>query len=888
MGSCVASATNMRSKSDQKLKQIIVDEEIKSDAILRQNERHKLKKAGIDNRLKSIGISDALNANLENREKTYKDVKFLGESLSKHFIFNNITEEQKDIIISKMKLYSSSPGSVIFEQDQPGNNFFIIASGKVEVVIDQQRKNLLKAGDSFGELALLHVSFRSAYIKTLEKTSLWSLDRHTFMQVVHSMNTLNYKENKHFIKNIPIFKILSNDQIEALLNSFILQKFSPGNKILNYGDHGELFYIIKEGTVSVITEGEEIRKMGKGDYFGEQALLYKKNRTATIISITEVLCLAIGSDALNNALGDKLQHIIYNNSIKIAIEKDKYLCKLTGAQIDNIISNMKIESYSINQKVISKGSLKSESLKVVVKGSLQSSTELFQLFDCIASTEFAEKSSSVFMEDMICYEESDIASIQLEAFENIIGGDLITISSNNEVLATLKQVLILSTLIPDDLNKIIKTMKFITYDPGQTIFEENEPGESFFIIKSGKVEVIKSSIAVRNMGKFDYFGERSLLFNSARSATIKAITKVECWCLYREDFLGIFTEPVKNQLLKRIDLQDDQIELCDLACIKVVGKGMFGNVFQVVNKNKRIQYALKCVSRKKIEAYQIQKSIVLERKVILQLDHPMIMKLVKTFKDENRLYFLMELVVGLDLFDVLQKMNILNESDAKFYTSCLITILEHLHSRDIVYRDLKPENVVIDEDGYPKLIDFGISKIIKGRTFTLVGTPHYMPPEIITGKGYNTTADYWSLGIMLYEFLCGCLPFGDDVEEPYTIYEKILSQKLAYPVWIDQNMVARKVIDQLLSKNSSNRLGGSVQNLKNHIWFSGTNWEKLLIKSIKSPFIPDIKDATHEINAAIEASERIEDFILREENKDQVRNRPSKAVEIDENWDKDF
>jgi cGMP-dependent protein kinase len=124
----------------------------------------------------------------------------------------------------------------------------------------------------------------------------------------------------------------------------------------------------------------------------------------------------------------------------------------------------------------------------------------------------------------------------------------------------------------------------------------------------------------------------------------------------------------------------------------------------------------------------------------------MIMKLVKTFKDQCRVYFLGEYVLGLDLFDALRKLGTLSDRDTKFYTACLLLALEHLSERNIIHRDLKPENVILDEDGYTKIIDFGAAKIVSGRTFTILGTPHYMAPEIVLGKGYTFSTDIWSLG----------------------------------------------------------------------------------------------------------------------------------------------
>mmetsp|Transcript_13728 Transcript_13728/g.2198 ORF Transcript_13728/g.2198 Transcript_13728/m.2198 type:complete len:205 (-) Transcript_13728:1009-1623(-) len=202
----------------------------------------------------------------------------------------------------------------------------------------------------------------------------------------------------------------------------------------------------------------------------------------------------------------------------------------------------------------------------------------------------------------------------------------------------------------------------------------------------------------------------------------------------------------------------------------------------------------------------IFENLVLERDVMLLLDHPFVVKLVKTFKDAERVYFLMEFVRGLDLFDALREIGLVTGPNAKFYTASLILILEHLHSHEIIYRDLKPENVMVDKDGYIKLIDFGTARIIKDRTFTIVGTPHYMAPEVIKGKGYFMEADFWSLGIMLYEFMCGGVPFGDDVDDPLMIYDKIIEYNLKFPIFFKGNDEAKDIIRKLLNPNPAMRI----------------------------------------------------------------------------------
>ena len=153
------------------------------------------------------------------------------------------------------------------------------------------------------------------------------------------------------------------------------------------------------------------------------------------------------------------------------------------------------------------------------------------------------------------------------------------------------------------------------------------------------------------------------------------------------------------------------------------------------------------------------------------------------------------------MYEVIRQIGLLNDDQAVFYASCLLCILEHLHDRDIVHRDLKPENLLLDDEGYPVLLGFGAAKFVNGRTYTVVGTPHYMAPEVIQGKGHGLFADFWSLGIMIYEFICGGVPFGEDEDDPVYIYEKVLERKLVFPSFLTDTFKAKKIIEQLLSKD---------------------------------------------------------------------------------------
>jgi cGMP-dependent protein kinase len=310
-------------------------------------------------------------------------------------------------------------------------------------------------------------------------------------------------------------------------------------------------------------------------------------------------------------------------------------------------------------------------------------------------------------------------------------------------------------------------------------------------------------------------------------------------------------------------------------------------VFLAHNSVTNTLYAIKAVSRKVISKYSIEEHMKVERRILLKVDHPFIVKLVKTMKDSFRIYYILEYIRGTGLFETLHILELLKNEDCKFYIGNIILMLEHLHERSIIYRDLKPENLMIDEEGYLKLIDFGTAKLLDGKTYTMLGTPQYIAPEVILGKGYSLTADIWSLGIVSYELVTGSVPFGENEQDPYKIYEKILECELIYPSTLKNNPRIKIFIDQLLCKNPAAR--GTAVSLKTHKWFANFNWEGLFSKNLKPPYIPIIFSTNAEINNRQFEGKEINQIFLEEERKtggDDSAEIPSKNVE--EDWDAEF
>lgn len=295
--------------------------------------------------------------------------------------------------------------------------------------------------------------------------------------------------------------------------------------------------------------------------------------------------------------------------------------------------------------------------------------------------------------------------------------------------------------------RILKQCVTHQFEKDDAIIKEGEDGNSLYMICSGDVEIRKSTKFIRTLGKYEYFGERSLLFSEVRSASVFATKKVEVLELNKKSFLNVIDANIRNYLEYRIRLQDSNLDLSELVVIDKLGYGNFGSVWKVMSSKNSTVYALKMVSRKKIIEYDIEQNIKDEKKILARIDHPFIMKLVKYYEEEHKIFFLTELVNGDDLFNALNILNILDKSQGLFYFGSLVLITEYLHIRNILYRDFKPENIMIDDTGYLKLIDFGAAKIIKDRTHTIIGTPSYTAPEVYIGEGYSYTSDYWSLGV---------------------------------------------------------------------------------------------------------------------------------------------
>ena len=286
----------------------------------------------------------------------------------------------------------------------------------------------------------------------------------------------------------------------------------------------------------------------------------------------------------------------------------------------------------------------------------------------------------------------------------------------------------------------------------------------------------------------------------------------------------------------------EKIKLEDYEFLQKISRVNNGMLKLCQNSETGQYYCMKILKKIEILDTKIVEHLYNEYKILCKIYHPFILQLkgINT-KDPKALYYLFEFVQGGDLLNLLERNLKFPEEQAKFYAASLVTVIDYLHKKNIIFRNIYPESILLTSSGYIKLINFNNAKILKNDyTNTLCGTPEYSSPEMLNRKGHSKSHDLWSLGIIIYHMLIGHTPFEDS--DPLKMQQKILKGKPNFPKTLSKD--AKNLIKHLLIVDPKKRLGSGTNGIYEIIsspFFKGFDWKNLLFQNLTPPYVPLIK-----------------------------------------------
>lgn len=800
---------------------------------------------------------------VETIEITNEQEKKVLTMLQHHYLFKHFDEKMLQIIIDNSQGYQIDEGTIIYNEGEIGESFFIIQEGQVQITSnsDPKSKKVLSTGDAFGDIALI-------YNETKRNETAIALTNLAFYVIFGSSyreTSKNY--SKHSIEQITYFInnniwLCNLDQVVKFnLASLAINEEYTKNQLLysknNESNNNDKIFLVKSGALVIMytSLGNKTKQIFPRDSFGESQVILNidTNETYELLSSDNdnSSSYVITKQNLIEAIGvnykETILLCIFNHSV---IKNTFFKTILLECYFSSIYSLFHIETYTQQGSIVYKtNSDANDNIKAVLllkgnlidehnKTSLVSQGELYG--DEIIN------SNQHITNNIITSNDDDIV-ITLECSWINIRNKLKELSKNSSLdvfkrANKLTKMQMFKHLNESRILELCQLMKKAKFSKGSIIINEGSDVVTLYVIYKGRVRIQKKGILVREVEEGNCFGEINVLSEDKSDYTVIADTNLQCYTLSKETFMKFLIDEKLNEYIKnKMCLEDTNIDVNDLYYIKQLGKGRFGTVSLVHNQISL--YAIKTIPRIYIDSSkQLAKYLLVEKNILLSLDFPLIVKLVKTLKTDRLCFLLMEYINGVSLEEHESNKIRKNVTIVKFLAACIIITLDYLNKKSIAHRDIKPANIILDNNtGYFKLLDFGTAKYVRDFTFTVIGTPTCMAPELILGKGYSFPVDYWSLGISLYFMYYGKYPFGHNSNDIVDIYNQIIHQELTFPFETNDTDL-RMFLGNLLNKTPIFRLC-SFEKIRDTSLFKGFNWNELKELKLKSP--------CHELNNTI-------------------------------------
>jgi len=726
------------------------------------------------------------------------------EFLARVPLMKRLPKSEHPLVAGACVVQEFGKGSNVITQGERGNEFFVIRSGEASVNVkddsgESKKVATLKTGDYFGENALLRDEERSATITAETQLSTFKITRDKFQE-------LKLHENLQFANR---------------------------------------------------------RAVGGGAQNASRAKPPSPKTPQEVQLISQA---------------------IRNN------ETFRTITTLDDARITSMVELMWKEEVAVGEKIIEEGDLNADFFYVVQDGCFEifvsDENEGREAFGAYSESKVVSTVSAggSFGELALLYFVPRAATVKAKANSTVWVIDrhnfksiLMKVSDNKlkDYVRYLDGVAILQSLLSEEKQQLAKALVEMHFQKGEAVIQQGEPGSTFYILYDGAVNIVKDGAIVTSLsasvarGTAQYFGEGALLDSETRGATAEITSEIAKTLVLDRDAFNMLLGPLKDIIERNrqggatrpsmvgkgqaqgiapaaAEKPREKILRRDLARIGLLGCGGFGAVELHEHKVSKETYAMKALSKGYIMKTGMQDSVMNEKNILMMTDSDFIIKLFETYNGQQMLYFLLEPALGGELYATYNRKGLHGSvKHCMYYVAGTILAFDHLHERRIIYRDLKPENLLLTKLGHIKLTDMGLAKFVIGKTFTTCGTPDYFAPELIASTGHTNAVDWWTLGILTFELMSGHPPF--ESAYPMQIYAKVTKgiSKVTMPGKCKGQV--GDLIKQLLRNDPSERLPmrpGGVQNLKSHKWFEGFNWESMKQLKLQAPYEPVVKSKT--------------------------------------------
>lgn len=712
---------------------------------------------------------------LNDYKLNYLSKELILAALSTNPLFRGLYSKDFETIFKSIKMCTVSEHKFVFQQGSIGSLFFIINSGRVEVIVNNSVRGVLIRERCFGELALLSDSTRKASIKAVTNCSFFIISRNDFLSSIRKLYRRSFDKIRAVISKSKFFGRLPDGQKDLISKKCILYKFVNDDIIIHEGDEGSLVYILKSGSVYFKKNGKTLNKVEEtGEIFGEGSMVTGKCRIVSAVANGETEVISINKESMIEIFGEGYKQFLLKNIAMHSILSDSHLAFLKKNDIVKICENLKWKEYDNYSVIISKNYVLQSGIKIICNGTAVSTCGINQRipsYQVVGLGNINEK--SLVKSDYIAEGTTTVGELSKEEIEELIHVKIDSLFELLDRIKFLKKCSIFKESSHASLKFIADKMEKVQFASKAQIFNKNDHSNCFFIVKSGKVEICINGKPVRIVVQGQIFGERSVV-ETVRSASARTLEISELFLIDKNVVEGLPEQQILKLEVLRKQYFQSEIDFSSIYVVLDYPSNSNRRKYCVKQAKDKNFYDLVVIPKHLIKTQIECYDLVNEKEILMQVDYVLLTKLIRTYRDESNIYFVTEHFSG----TYLKPMIPVSEDLAKCVVLFLTSALNYLHEKNIIYRNLDTLSILVNKSGVPYLNDLSCAVICKDRTYTRIGNPYYRSPEMILGRGYSKSTDYWSLGVVLFEIIYGCLPFGiKNSDDPVVAYEKILHNK---------------------------------------------------------------------------------------------------------------